>query len=185
MIQGVIKIIYTVFMAFWRDSFGKNGWDLPIYKNRVVQHILAFCMTFLLCVFGKTLDWYWALWIAAWIQIEWAIGHGPCYDCGTGGKPNAKMLKRYEKMVGYKLLCKIFPEDQWYSFGFDFILLAIRYTYPLIPICLFFNPVFLTLGLVISGLYGMYRYCEFFRKHRWLDVEIWVGFALGLYVAFL
>ena len=182
---SIIKVLYTVFMSFWRDSFGKNGWDLPIYKNRFVQHVLAFAMTFLLCLFTKGLDWYWGLWIALWVQIEWALGHGPCYDCGTGGKPDAKMLKRYEKMVGYKLLCKIFPEDQWYTFGFDFILLAIRYTYPLIPICFFFNPVFLTLGLVISGLYGMYRYCEFFRKHRWLDVEIWAGFALGLYVSFL
>lgn len=181
----MLKLLYTLFMGAWRDSFGKNGWDLPIYKNRFVQHVLAFCMTFLLCVFGKTVDWYWALWIALWIQIEWAIGHGPCFDVGTSGKPDAKLIKRYEKMVGYKLLCKIFPEKEWYGFGFDFILLAIRYTYPLIPICLFFNPVFMTLGLGIAGLYAMYRYCAFFRKHRLLDVEIWAGLLLGLYVACL
>ena len=88
-------------------------------------------------------------------------------------------------MVGYKLVCKLFPEDQWYTFGFDFILLAMRYTYPLIPICFMINPVILTLGLVISALYAMYRYCDFFRQHKILDVEIWAGLALGMYIAYL
>lgn len=180
-----MRVLYALLMGAWRDSFGKNGWNLPIYKYRMVQHIVAFCATFLLCLFVKGLDWYWGLWIATWIQIEWAIGHGPCFDVGTSGKPDAKTIKRYEKMVGYKMLCKIFPENEWYGFGFDFILLAIRYTYPLIPICLFFNPVFMTLGLVISWLYAMYKYCHYLQTKRLLDVEIWVGFALGLYVAFL
>ena len=179
-----MRLLYTVLMALWRDSFGKSGWDLPIYKNRFVQHVVAFLMTFGVCWY-KSMSWWWCLWVALWIQIEWALGHGPCYDCGTGGKPDAKMLKRYEKMVGYKLLCKIFPEDLWYSFGFDFLLLAIRYTYPLIPICFLFNPVFMTLGLLISALYALYRYCPYMQKHRLLDVEILAGFALGLYVAFL
>lgn len=181
----MLKLLYTLFMGAWRDSFGKNGWDLPIYHYRVVQHIVAFAMTFLLCFFDKGLAWYWGLWIAAWIQVEWALGHGPCYDLGKGGKPDAKMLKRYKKMVGYRLLCKLFPENLWYGTGFDFCLLTIRYTYPLIPICFFFNPVFLTLGLIISGLYGIYRACPYCQKHRWLDVEIWAGLALGLFVACL
>lgn len=181
----MFKILYAVFMGFWRDSFGKSGWDLPVYKYRIFQHVVAFFATFMLCFISKALDWYWALWIATWIQIEWAIGHGPCFDVGTSGKPDKKLINRYEKMVGYKLLCKIFPENEWYDFGFDFILLAIRYTYPLIPICVFFNPVFLTLGLGIAGLYAMYRYCAFFRNQRFCDVEIWAGFLLGLYVSFL
>lgn len=180
----MLKLLYTLFMGAFRDSFGKNGWDLPIYKNRFVQHVVAFSMTFLLCFFDKGLAWYWGLWIALWIQIEWALGHGPCYDAGTGGKPDAKMIKRYEKMVGYKLLCKIFPENQWYSFGFDYLLLTIRYTYPLIPICFLFSPTFMFVGFIIAAEYAMYRYCEYFRKHRWSDVEIWAGLALGLFVAF-
>ena len=180
----MLKLLYTLFMGAWRDSFGKNGWDLPIYKNRFVQHIVAFLATAGFC-WVKDLSWYWCLWVALWIQIEWALGHGPCYDLGKGGEPDEKMKKRYKRMVGYKLLCKLFPEDKWYSTGFDFCLLAIRYTYPLLPICVYFNPVFLTLGLVIAGLYGVYRSCPFCQKHRLLDVEIWVGMALGLYVAFL
>lgn len=183
--QIIFNTLYTIFMGFWRDSFGKDGYGWPVWHNRTIQHIVAFVATGALCYWVKGLAWYWCLWIALWLQIEWALGHGPCYDCGKGGKPDKKLLKRYEKMVGYKLLCKIFPEDLWYSFGFDFMLLAIRYTYPLIPMCFLFNPVFLTLGLVIAGLYGMYRYCPFFAKHRLLDVEIWVGLAVGLYVSCL
>jgi len=177
-----MRLLYAILIGLWRDSFGKNGWDLPIYKNRFVQHVLAFLMTAGIC-WWKDLAWYWCLWVALWIQIEWALGHGPCYDLGKGGKPDEKMLKRYEKMVGYKLLCKIIPQDKWWTTGFDFCLLAIRYTYPLLPICFLFNPVFMTLGLVISGLYGIFRAIQ--PKQRWLDVEIWAGFALGLYVAFL
>ena len=181
----MIKLLYTFFMAFWRKAFGCDGWKLPILKNRFVLHVFGFLATFLLCMFSKGFNWYTSSWIAVWIQIFWALGHGPCYDCGKGGKPDAKMLKRYEKMVGYKLVCKIFPEDQWYTFGFDFILLAIRYTYPIIPIYLMFNPALLTIGLVISALYGMYRYCDFMRNHKWLDVEIWAGLVTGLFIAYL
>ena len=182
---NLIKILYTLFMSWFRDCFGKGGYGLPVLKYRMVQHILAFSATFLLCYFTKDLSWFWCLWVALWIQIEWALAIGPAYDCGKGGKPDDKMLKRYEKMVGYKLLCKIFPQDKWWTTGFDFCLLAIRYTYPLIPICFFFNPVFMTLGLVISALYGLYRSSDWFKQYRLLDVEIWVGFVLGLYVAFL
>lgn len=181
----MLQLLYTLFMGFWRDSFGKNGYELPIYKYRFVQHIIAFLATSTLCYFIKDFKWYWSLWIALWIQIEWALGHGPCFDLGKGGKPDKKMIERYEQMVGCKLLYKIFPKEDWYGMGFDFCLLAIRYTYPLLPICFLFNPVLLTLGLVISGLYLSYRYCEYLRMHRLLDVEIWAGLALGLYVAFL
>ena len=180
----VVSIVYTLLMGLWRDSFGKGGYGLPIYKNRFVQHVVAFLMTSCMCWF-KNMSWYWCLWVALWIQIEWALGHGPCYDCGTGGKPDEKMLKRYEKMTGYKLLCKIFPEDLWYSFGFDYLLLTIRYTYPLIPICFLFNPVFMFLGFVIAAEYAMYRYCPYMQKHRLLDVEIWAGLALGFFVSML
>lgn len=185
MIQSIIKIMYVLFSAGWRDSFGKNGWDLPIYKNRFVQHVLAFCMTFLLCVFGKTVDWYWALWIALWIQIEWALGHGYAYDVSTGGQPDEKMLKRYKKALGYRLLCKVFPKEEQHGMCFDFILLSIRYTWPLLPICWFFNPSFLFLGLIVASLYLIYRFCPAIQKVRFLDVEIWVGFTVGLFVAFL
>ena len=180
-----MRFLYSVFMAFWRDSFGKDGYGIPIYKNRFVQHIISFTATFLLCLFVKALDWYWGLFIATWIQIEWALGHGPCYDLGKSGKPDKKMIERYEKMMGYNLLCKIFPEKKWYGFWFDFCLMTIRYTFPILPICLFFNPMFLTIGLGITVLYALYRYCPVMQRHRFLDVEIWAGFLLGAYVAFL
>ena len=180
----MIKLLYSVFMAVWRRAFGCDAWDLPVLKNRFVLHVIGFLATSILC-FTKNYPLICCLWIALWVQIEWALAHGPCYDCGKGGKPDKKMLERYEKMVGYKLVCKIFPEDQWYTFGFDFILLAIRYTYPLLPICFMISPVILTLGLVISALYAMYRYCDFFRKYKILDVEIWAGLALGMYIAYL
>jgi len=177
--------LYAFFMGAWRDAFGKNGYDLPIIKYRAVQHIILFLVSFAFLLICRGTALASSLWISAWILVFWALGHGPCFDVGTGGKPDAKMIKRYKKMVGYKLLCKIFPEDQWYGVAFDFCLLAIRYTYPLLPICFWFSPVLLTLGMVISGAYGIYRYCKFFQTKRWLDVEIWVGFVAGLYIAFL
>lgn len=181
----MLKLLYAVFMGIWRDCFGKDGHNLPILKNRAVQHIISFVISLLFICFIKGTALYLAAWIALWVQIEWAIGHGPCYDIGTAGKPDEKMLKRYKKMVGYKLTCRIFQVNEWYGFGFDFFLLAIRYTYPLIPICFFFNPVFLTLGWVIPALYAIYKHCSWMWTKRLLDVELWVGFVLGLYVAYL
>ena len=181
---ALLKLIYAVFMGAWRDSFGKNGWDLPIYKNRFVQHIVAFLATAGIC-WVKDLSWYWCLWVALWIQIEFAIRHGVVYDAGTSGKPDEKALKRYKTMIGYKTLCKIFPKEQHYGMCFDYILLAIRYTYPLLPICWLFNPMFLFLGLLIASLYLIYRYCPILQTKRWCDVELYVGLIVGLFVAYL
>lgn len=181
----MLNLLYAIFMGAWRDSFGKDGWGLPIYHNRMVQHIVAFLGTSALCYFVKDITWYWTLWIALWIQIFWAIRHGCAYDVGKGGNPNEDMLKRYKSMVGYKFLYKIFPEEDRYGMCFDFLLLTIRYTYPLLPICLLFNPIFLTLGLIIASLYLIYRYCPILQKYRFCDVEIWSGFITGLYVALL
>lgn len=180
-----MKYIYPFFMALWRDAFGKNGYYIPVIKSRFVQHVIAFAMTFLLCYFDKGFKWWWCIWIAVWLQIEFAIGHGSCYDIGMQGEPDEVMQKRYKKMLGYKMLCKIFDEKDKHGMCFDFLLLAIRYTYPLIPICFWFNPTFLCLGLIIATLYMIYRYCPFMRKHRLLDVEILSGFFVGFFVAFL
>ena len=179
----MFQVLYVLFFGFWRDCFGKDGYEIPILKYRFIQHILGFIATASLCYWCKDFKWYSSLWVALWIQIEWALAHGPCYDVGEGGQPDEKMIKRYEKMVGYKTLCKMFPKDKWYGVCFDYMLLAIRYTYPIIP--MMFNPVFITLGLVVSGFYAIYRYCPFMKKYRLLDVEIWVGFAVALFVAFL
>lgn len=181
----LIKILYVLFMGWWRDAFGKNGHYIPVLKNRFVQHVIAFTASFCLCYFVKDIKLLWCVWIAVWVQIYWALGHGACFDIGKNGKPDEALIKRYEKMVGYKFLCKIFPEEEWYGVCFDFCLLAIRYTYPLLPIIFWFNPVLITLGLIISGLYGVYRYCPYMQKHRLLDVEIWAGMATGLFISFL
>jgi hypothetical protein len=172
-------------MGAWRDCFGKNGYHIPVLQNRFVQHVIAFIATFCLCFFVKGIKWWWSAWIAVWVQIEWAVKHGCAYDIGTTGTPDEKMLERYKSMVGYKLLCKIFNEDEKYGICFDFVLLAIRYTYPLIPICMFFNPCFLFLGVIISSLYLVYRHCSFLRKYRLLDVEIYVGLVVGFFISFL
>jgi len=179
-----MKLLYAILMGIWRDGFGKSGWGLPIFKIRFVEHIVAFLMTAGIC-WWKDLAWYWCLWVALWIQIEWAIRHGAVYDVGALGKPDEKTLKRYETMVGYKLFCKIFPKDKHYSMCFDYILLTMRYTYPLLPIFWLFNPVFLFLGLIIASMYLIYRYCPVLQTKRWCDVELYVGFIVGLFVAFL
>jgi hypothetical protein len=181
----MIKLLYSVFMAIWRRAFGCDGWDLPILKNRFVLHVLGFLATFSLCMFSKGFNWYTSAWIAVWIQIFWALGHGYAYDVSKSGQPDEKMLERYKKAIGYKFLCKIFSKEEHHGMCFDFILLAIRYTYPLLPICLFFNPVFMCLGLIIASLYLIYRFCPVVRKIKILDVEIWAGFFTGLFVSFL
>lgn len=179
-----MRYIYPFFSALFRDAFGKNGYYIPLLKSRFVQHVIAFAMTFLLCYFDKGLKWWWCIWIATWLQIWWSLGH-VSYDLAKKGIPTGKELERYKKSVGYKFLCKIFDEKDWYGIGFDFCLLTIRYTYPLFAIVWWFNPVLLSLGLVIASLYLIYRYCPYCQKHRWTDVELYSGFFCGLYIAFL
>lgn len=180
----LFDLLYVVFMGVWRDCFGKNGWDLPIIKHRVVQHIIAFIATFCLAFFNHDVHWFWSLYLAGILQgLVWSSGHGAYYDIGTV-KPDERMKERYEETLGHRVLDLICPESMKYGMVYDFIGMTLRYGLPFILLLPVLKWTCLFTGVLIAVDYFIYRYStkdSIFHK-RLLDPEIIAGLIVGLMV---
>lgn len=181
--------LYVFFMGIWRDCFGKNGWDLPILKHRVIQHIIAFSATFCLSFFNHKTGLFWSLYLSAIVQgLVWATGHGMVYDIGKSGTPDEKGKKRYEKTLGNMICNIIFPESMKYNMVYDFIGMSLRYSLPFVLLLPVLNWVCVFSGVFIAVDYFVYNYSTsdcVFRQKRWLDPEIISGLIVGSTIAFL
>ena len=153
----MLSLLFGLFEAGFRRCFGNDGWNLPIIKYRVVQHIIGFL--------GASI----ALWLCGyhWIQIiacagvlqglYWAPGHGASFDLSRGGYPDEKMIKRYKKAFWNKWCEWLVPESAWYGFGYDFLWLAFRYELPALLLAIIsrsypvaFSGVFVALAYAIG-----------------------------------
>lgn len=185
----LFDLLYVVFMGVWRDCFGKDGWDLPILKHRVVQHIIGFLATFCLAFFNHDVHWFWSLYLAGIVQgCVWSAGHGGWFDIGTAGYPDEKMLERYSDLWGFEICCKLFPPRMWFGMVFDFVGMSLRYSLPYILLLPVLNWVCLGTGAFVSIAYFIYRYSDndsMFKTKRFLDPEIIAGLIVGCSVAFL
>lgn len=184
-----MSVLYVLFMGLWRDCFGKGGYDIPILKWRVVQHIIGFCATFCFAYFYKDVSLFWSLYLSGIIQgLVWAGGHGAVYDIGTSGMPDEKMKERYKKTRGNKICELIFPESMQYGMIYDFVNMSLRYSLPYVLLLPVLHWFCLGTGVFIAVAYLIYRYSSsdsFFRTKRYLDPEIIAGLIVGCSVAFL
>lgn len=177
----MLSLLFGLFESAFRRCFGSSGWGLPVLKVRFVQHIIGFL--------GASI----ALWLRGyhWIQIiacagvlqglYWAKAHGMCFDYGKGGVD----LNRYEKMLSWRLIRKYIPEQYWYEYASDFILMSTRYTLPSILMAVvLLKPQIAFLGLVVSGVYAffwaLYDVGLTKRPTEWSE---WiVGFITGVFL---
>lgn len=151
--KRMIQLLYACFLSGWRRCFGSDGWDLPIIKHRVIQHIIGALACFGVCLYN---DYHWiqAILCSAVLQgLYWAKGHGMCFDYGKGEVD----LNRYEKMLSWRLIRKYIPEKYWYEYASDFILMNARYTLPAILMAVvLLKPQIAFLGLIVSGVYAFF-----------------------------
>lgn len=177
----MLSLLFGLFESAFRRCFGSSGWGLPVLKVRFVQHIIGFL--------GASI----ALWLCGyhWIQIiacagvlqglYWAKAHGMCFDYGKGEVD----LNRYEKMLSWRLIRKYIPEQYWYEYASDFILMSTRYTLPSILMAVvLLKPQIAFLGLVVSGVYAffwaLYDVGLTKRPTEWSE---WiVGFITGVFL---
>lgn len=175
----MLSLIYGLFMSAWRRCFGSDGWNLPILKHRVIQHIIGFVAA---CLVFWWLDYSWVQIVLAALVLQglfWARSHGCCFDYGHGTVD----VKRYDQLWYWKYIKKFIPEKQWYGYNGDFFLMFVRYTLPslLLGLILFSLPACF-LGLALSGVYAiMWLAYDFgWTKSPTATAEWIAGFVVGV-----
>lgn len=178
----MIAFLYACWMAFFRRCFGNDGWDLPVIKHRVVQHILGALACVGVCLYNEY-HWIQAILCAGVLQgLYWARSHGCCFDYGHGEVD----LERYDQLWYWKYLKKIIPEKEWYTYTGDFMLMTVRYTLPAIlcALVLWDIPV-MFMGLVLSCVYAlMWKFHDWYGLKNPTEWAEWItGFTTGLMLA--
>ena len=82
----------------------------------------------------------------------WAQKHGSCFDDGRGDKPEGEELVRYES-YWYHFIPDYFFKKAMYGYGYDTMLMGIRYTLPVLPLMLL-NPHFFWVGFFVTFIYA-------------------------------
>lgn len=150
----LIKILFVPFESIWRRAFGDDGFGLPILKHRIVLHIINVAALFSYMFFVKGFNPYVAVYCALALQIcFYTLSFYSGFDMGHSYPPSQKEIDDYG-LIG-KILDKIFPQDKWYKYQYDFCFMWIRYTYPLLLVVYWFNPLFLLVGLVVASGYAL------------------------------
>jgi hypothetical protein len=178
----MIQLLYACFLSVWRRCFGCSGWELPIIKHRVIQHIIGALACFGICLYN---DYHWIQAILCSVVLQglyWARAHGEFFDYGHSNPVN---VARYEKEWWWKFVKKIMPESVYYSFTCDFICMTVRYTLPAI-LCglVLFNIPVMFMGLVLSCVYAlMWKFHDWYGLKNPTNISEWiVGFITGLFI---
>lgn len=151
MIETVFKCFFPFWESLFRRLFGSDGFQIPVIKYRVVQHILNILMMgYLLFV----MQYHWAQIIVAVSIVEfwfWSKGHGAFFDFGTGTADTEAY------------------DDYWYY----------PYELPAIVISvILLNPYFLLAGFCVSATWTGYK--KGLTTVPTEVAEWGVGFIIGL-----
>lgn len=155
MVQLLMAIVYGFLGALWRRGFGCDFWGLPLLKIRAIGHVLAACALFVLFYFYKDMSLFLTLIAIGVIQgLFWAPGHGAAFDMSRGGLPDETLIKRYEDVFFAKFVNFLVPKSMWYGFGYDFLWMTMRYTWPLVFLTPIFSASVLLLGPSVVLIYA-------------------------------
>lgn len=169
----ILALFNGLLWGFLRRWFGGALENYSFWRSRGVQTV-AMMMVLLPWFIKPGCGWVcycFALGITCWLQfVEISAGHGMVFDVSRGGNPeDEKSQNRYKGMWGYKLICKLIPEAYHFGFLFDFSLLTIRYTLPMLPLAV------LSWGYVLIGLSvaPIYAFCwALFEHESWIIKKI-------------
>lgn len=179
----LMAFLTGVFEGIWRRLFGSDSWCLGAFNNRAFKHILGGVALFEVFFLYKGVSWYTALYTVIVIQaLFWAPGHGPVFDIGRAGMPDASVQKRYEQLKGYSLLNKWFFAHK-YSVVYDMAGMCLRYMWP----TLFLAPVLgghvLCLGIIVAAVYTFMW--QLYEVEYTQDPTEWAEGIAGFIVGFM
>lgn len=179
----ILKLTYSLFLGWWRRCFGSDGWNIPVLKYRIIQHIIGFIACVGILAYNG-LNILLACLAAGVLQgLYWARSHGCCYDFGFGKVD----VSRYEQLWYWKYVKKILPESAWGGFWCDYLMMTIRYTLPaiLFAICAL-QPACALMGLALTSIYALcWGAYDLGFTDRPTDIAEWIaGITTGIFIAF-
>lgn len=155
MVKVLTTVLYGVFGGVWRRGFGCDFWNLPVLKIRAVQHVLAAAVLFALFYWCKNMPLFQCVYAIAVIQgLFWAGGHGAAFDMSRSGLPDNALVKRYNDVWFAPVVNFLVPQSMWYGFGYDFLWMSIRYTWPLTLLVPVMGFSVLLLGPAVALIYA-------------------------------
>jgi hypothetical protein len=219
----ILTSLYGLFEGIWRRWFGGYfehhqvfpKWLNKIMESRGTQTVVN--ILFLTCLFmtntfwlstpisgfliGLGLNkWVLSLIVASIFQFMfWSLGHGPAFDMARGSQtPDEKTIERYHREKWSFIPDKIFPQEHWYGFLYDFVWMLCRYTYGamfIVPFMWSLNVLWL--GLIITCIYSFCWTIQ--ERDSWVFklfpydyvncatnlAEVIGGFAVGIFLSIM
>jgi hypothetical protein len=108
------------------------------------------------------------------------------FDLGRAYPPTEQMLKDYKTFFNC-VVEYIVPKEMWYKFGYDYIWLSIRYSYPLLLLIPLYNLGIVVLGCLVAFIYALGWSLNEKGKIKMGGIgfsEYIFGFVTGLFLAF-
>ena len=178
-------ILFAIWEAFWRRMFGSDGWNIPIIKNRAIQHGMNCGVVVFVLFLLQYSFWQIILATAVFEGCYWSWGHGAAFDIGHGGQPDEKTINRYKERFWNKWCEKLLPESLWYTRKYDALWMFFRYEIPAVVVSLLLlNAWFLLAGFTTTAVYWICWWLYDIGKLKSpTDKAEWiVGFTTGLFL---
>lgn len=178
-----MRMALSIFEAIWRRMFGSDGWNIPVLKNRFVEHLIGFVVVF--CVLLMKHHWWQCLLATTVLQaFYWATGFSSAYDMARDKNLDETTMRKYKKYFWNKWCEFLVPKDSWYGFGYDFLWMLFRYEIPAIIIsAILLNGWFLLAGLCVALSYAicwsLYERKKSFGLFATELAELIAGFCTG------
>ncbi len=167
-------ILFAFWESIWRRMFGCDGWNVPIIKNRAIQHAMNCAVVVFTLLLLQYSFWQIILATAVFEGLFWSRSHGDYYFV-TDTRPDEARIKWIDAV-----LKKIYGEGNYYNFKGNATGLFLRYETPSILVSLItFNFWFLLAGVCVTASYCI---CGLlFPKKPYTDyAEYLSGFFAGL-----
>lgn len=192
--------LYCFFVAIWRRIYGEGSIE-GIWGNRTVQAAIYIICTTLLYT---TNPYSWQCWLLSFIVSIWLYAQffsravGEFIDLGESTTQGRDSYDRWFRGLLNSLysiinhILKLIGSDKQlkkYYGMYDFWYCEMRYTFCLLPMCIF-SWWYLIPGLLSAPIYWicgwLYKnYPQLYLLPKWLDdsknmAELLLGFSLGL-----
>lgn len=193
MMTFILSILCGFFESCWRRVFGGKDCKYKVFEIRGVQHVIN-CL-FLAAVFTYKFWFLPTWWILAlsvvymtiiWEIEFWTRAHGPQFDEGRDINPTSYTIKRYERQwFCHYLLTPLYNKMGWtkYKFSYDFVSMAMRYTFPCLWLTPFYGWNILWIGALVSPIYSFCWQFKELENNRYGSTQL-AEYIVGALVGF-
>ena len=156
----VLFCVFSIFYGILRRWFGGARYFEHNAPRGLQTVIMILTSVLELCSAAWLIDveidgWLFGgfLLIAGYLHTAyWAQKHGSPFDCGRGKIHDEESIRRYNS-YWYHFIPDFVFKKAMYGYGYDTLLMCLRYTFPVIPM-MFLNIHFFWVGFFVAFIYA-------------------------------